>query len=154
MLIYLNGFIYISDVVREHYDNFNFYKGIDAIIATLHTANLFFETTKPWELRKHEHLRAKLNTCIHLILETLRICSILLQPVLPQLTNRLLSKIKIPDGNRTWECIKPCSWEQIGINNNQLFGGTLLANESNVLFQRIKSGSKQNNIKQQNKSNR
>ena len=101
----------LSDLVREHFEACNFYKGIDSIVTTLHTGNRFFESQKPWELRKKQ-LSLHLNCVLHLTMETLRVCGILLQPIVPELSDTLLKKLGIPKENRMWKDIKPFSWEQ------------------------------------------
>lgn len=100
-----------SDLVRDDFEVCNFYKGIDSIVATLHAGNRFFETQKPWELCKKQ-LSPHLNCVLHLTMETLRVCGILLQPIVPELSNTLLSKLGIPKEKRMWRDIKPFRWEQ------------------------------------------
>ncbi|GFG35949.1 hypothetical protein Cfor_02919 [Coptotermes formosanus] len=101
----------LPDLVREHFEVCNFYKGIDSIVATLHAGNRFFESQKPWELRK-KRLSPHLNCVLHLTMETLRVCGILLQPIVPELSDMLLRKLGIPKEKRMWKDIKPFSWEQ------------------------------------------
>ena len=101
----------LSDLVREHFEVCNFYKGIDSIIATLHAGNRFFESQKPWELHKKQ-LSHHLYCVLHLTMETLRVCGILLQPIVPELSDMLLKKLGIPKEKRMWKDIKPFSWEQ------------------------------------------
>jgi methionyl-tRNA synthetase len=89
----------------------NFYKGIDFIIETLHAANRFFESQKPWELCKKNE-SSHVNSVLHLTMETLRVCGILLQPIVPALSSALLTKLQIPEEKRMWRDIRPFSWEQ------------------------------------------
>lgn len=44
-----------------------------------------------------------MDTCIYLALETVRICSILLQPVIPKGTDAVLTQLSIPQDQRTFE---------------------------------------------------
>ncbi|VEN35851.1 unnamed protein product [Callosobruchus maculatus] len=76
----------LPETCRCHYADFNFHKVADAIMATLHSANLFFETLKPWELKKKPESHLELNVVLHLTLETLRVVGILLQPMVPKLS--------------------------------------------------------------------
>ncbi|XP_067007448.2 methionine--tRNA ligase, mitochondrial [Anabrus simplex] len=102
----------LPDAVKSHFGALNFYKGIDVIIATLHEANRFFESQKPWELKKSPELRTKLDFVLHLTMETLRVCGIALQPIVPELCNILLQKLEVPPNQRFWSDIRPFSWEQ------------------------------------------
>jgi methionyl-tRNA synthetase len=101
----------LSDLVKEHFEVCNFCKGINSIVATLHAANRFFESQKPWELCKKE-LSPHLNSVLHLTMETLRVCGILLQPIVPELSDTLLRKLGISKDRRMWKDIRPFSWEQ------------------------------------------
>lgn len=98
----------------------------------MHVANLFFETMKPWELKKSEKLHEELNTVLHLTMETLRVCGIILQPVIPELTNMLLNKLNIPVEQRYWNNIQPFSWDDF--TNLQVKD---LSDEKAILFRRI-----------------
>ncbi|XP_023720689.1 methionine--tRNA ligase, mitochondrial isoform X2 [Cryptotermes secundus] len=101
----------LPDLVKDHFLACNFYKGIDCIVATLHAANRFFESQKPWELCK-KHQSPHQNGVLHLTMETLRVCGILLQPIVPELSDTLLRKIGISKEKRMWKDIRPFSWEQ------------------------------------------
>ncbi|KAJ4439347.1 hypothetical protein ANN_07469, partial [Periplaneta americana] len=120
----------LPDVVRQHFEVCNFYKGIDSVLATLHAANRFFESKKPWELRKKQE-SAHLNAVLHLTMETLRVCGIVLQPIVPRLSDMLLSKLGIPQHRRMWGDIRPFSWEQEKLQEASL--GT----EKVTLYKRI-----------------
>lgn len=103
----------------------------DAVIATLHKANLFFETMKPWELKKNPSSAEQLNAVLHITLETLKVCGILLQPMIPRLAENLLNKINVPKDRRSFECSKSLSWNYAG------FATVPLATDKSVLFRRI-----------------
>ncbi|KDR17489.1 hypothetical protein L798_08020, partial [Zootermopsis nevadensis] len=101
----------LPDLVKEHFEVCNFYKGIDSVIQTLHVANRFFESQKPWELCK-KNLSPHLNSVLNLTMETLRVCGILLQPIVPALSDALLGKLRISKDKRMWRDVRPLSWEQ------------------------------------------
>lgn len=103
---------------------------VDAVIATLHKCNLFFETLKPWELKKNPD-HEELNTVLHLTIETLRVCGILLQPVIPNICENLLNKLGVPKNARTFDYSKKLSWAAAD------FKPVHLPVEKVVLFRRI-----------------
>lgn len=78
------------------------------MIHLLHTTNNFFETTTPWKLKKSENPgdRAMLNAILTITMEVLRQTAIVMQPIIPVLTERLLDKLNIPVSARTWEDTK------------------------------------------------
>ncbi|CAG9569173.1 unnamed protein product [Danaus chrysippus] len=92
----------LPDECHTHYSNYQFYKVVDAVMKVLHIGNLFFETLKPWELKKMNR-QEELDAVIHITMETLRICSIILQPIIPSLSNKLLDKLQIPKDERLWQ---------------------------------------------------
>uniref|UniRef100_A0A2M4BJA8 Methionine--tRNA ligase, mitochondrial n=1 Tax=Anopheles marajoara TaxID=58244 RepID=A0A2M4BJA8_9DIPT len=92
----------------HHYQKHNFYLVVDTVIHLLHTTNNFFETTTPWKLKKSENPgdRAMLNAILTITMEVLRQTAIVMQPIIPVLTERLLDKLNIPVFARTWEDTK------------------------------------------------
>ncbi|KAK2138514.1 hypothetical protein LSH36_2887g00000 [Paralvinella palmiformis] len=67
--------------VDDRYAEYNIYKGIDAVMNQLRLTNTFVEQQKPWELCKHNERARQLGNVLHLTMETLRVCAILLQPL-------------------------------------------------------------------------
>ncbi|XP_065173544.1 methionine--tRNA ligase, mitochondrial-like, partial [Atheta coriaria] len=121
----------LPELAEKHYTEHNFYKVVDATIATLHCANLFFETLKPWELKKSTERRRELNAVLHVALETLRVCGIVLQPIVPNIAANLLNRINIESGARRWAHVTKLSWRDASVQSRQL------ASDSGVLFKRI-----------------
>lgn len=120
----------LPNICHDHYTAYNFYKVTDSVIATLHKANLFFETLKPWELKKNREIE-KLDVVIHLTLETLRISAVLLLPLIPNITKKLLDKINVDETRRTFESTGNLSWK------DGSFKEVALQPEKLVLFKRI-----------------
>ncbi|GIY96528.1 methionine--tRNA ligase, mitochondrial [Caerostris extrusa] len=97
----------LPEKVQQFFLEGYFYKGIDCIMACLRDTNALMEFTKPWELSKenNKESKEKLSTILHVIYEVLKISGILLQPVIPNLSNRLLTKFQIPSEQRGWQNI-------------------------------------------------
>lgn len=121
----------LPETCDGHYNDFNFYKVADCIIATLHSANLFFETLKPWELKKNQDTLEDLKVVLHLAMESLRISGILLQPLIPNICDRLLNKLSVPKDSRYFENVKTFTWE------NPKFVDVPLSSDTAVLLKRI-----------------
>jgi methionyl-tRNA synthetase len=119
----------LSTVCRKHFENYHFHFVVDTVLAALHTSNNFFETTKPWELKnKDEESTRKLETIISMTMESLRISATILQPIIPDFTNRLLTRLNIPTEQRFWKDTK-LYLRNVEHNLKDL--------ENNILFQRI-----------------
>lgn len=114
---------------RQHYNSYSFNQVVDTVMATLHAANNFFESAKPWELKNgDEKATAKLDTIISLTMEALRISGTILQPIIPDFTNKLLNRLTIPPEQRLWKDTK------LYLRN---VPHKLTDLESNILFKRI-----------------
>ncbi|KAK9716886.1 Anticodon binding domain of methionyl tRNA ligase [Popillia japonica] len=100
-------------------------------MATLHSANLFFETTKPWEMRKVPQRKPELEVTLHMVMETLRISAIILLPIIPNLSEKILDKLNVPKSDTFWSNTKQFNWSDINFKSRALLP------EKIVLFQRI-----------------
>jgi methionyl-tRNA synthetase len=85
-----------------HFSKFNFYRGIQVIMTNLRMTNNLVQEYKPWELIKSNDKNdaSKLNKMIFLVYESLRISSILFQPIVPDLASELLDRLSIENRNR------------------------------------------------------
>lgn len=98
----------LIDRVEEFYQELLFYKAIDSIMSYLRWANGLVHQHEVWKLAKTEEEVDKLHlkSVIHLALETLRVSGILLQPIVPVLSDRLLGRLGIPEDRRTFDCAR------------------------------------------------
>ena len=89
--------------VTPAYDSYEFYHGFIAIMDVLRTCNAYVQSEQPWLLAKSpkEIDRQRLQVLIYLTLECLRICGILLQPIIPSITKQLLDVLDIDENKRT-----------------------------------------------------
>ncbi|XP_023349424.1 methionine--tRNA ligase, mitochondrial isoform X2 [Eurytemora carolleeae] len=88
------------------------FQGIVLIMDVLRLTNLFVQEEKPWELKKMNPER--LNFVLALSLESLRVCGILLQPIVPSLAHTLLSKLMEPTDTRLFIHCKHHPWQEKG----------------------------------------
>ncbi|XP_071085061.1 methionine--tRNA ligase, mitochondrial-like isoform X2 [Haliotis cracherodii] len=95
----------LPDSVDEHYQTLTIYKALDQLISVLHQANAMFDHHKPWQLAKQMDQSEHLNTVLHVAMETLRTCGILMQPVIPNMADQLLTKLGIGTDRRTIDSI-------------------------------------------------
>ena len=80
------------DEVDDLYEKFYFTKALDRISRHLHWANSLVQSHEPWKLSKSTdpHDLSHLNLVLHVAMETLRVCGILLQPIIPHLSDRFV----------------------------------------------------------------
>jgi methionyl-tRNA synthetase len=76
---------------------------LQAIFATLHACNAYIAAAAPWALRATGNAAdaARADTVIFVCIETVRIAGILLQPCMPQCSQRLLDFLGVADDART-----------------------------------------------------
>ncbi|XP_030563680.1 methionine--tRNA ligase, mitochondrial isoform X1 [Drosophila novamexicana] len=124
---------------EQHYEGNHFHLVADTAIAALHAANNFFECAKPWELKAggSSPNPPRLQTIIAMTMDALRLCGIVLQPMMPQLTSRLLDKLNVPTSQRSWrhlqESFATTTTSTDGVHKNR----QLDEQSSAHLFQRI-----------------
>ncbi|KAL5004792.1 hypothetical protein ScPMuIL_018248 [Solemya velum] len=116
--------------VDVHYRSFNIYRGIEDIISRLRWANGLMQTHKPWTLVKSEQHSEHLNSVLHVVMETLRVCAVLLKPVVPDMSDRAMDRLGIPKQQRlVRDTKKPLSQ----------YSDTALGQSESILLKRIKS---------------
>lgn len=129
---------------EEHYECNHFHLVADTAIAALHAANNFFECAKPWELKPGGAAAAnatRLETILAMTMDALRLCGIVLQPMMPQLASRLLDKLAVPQAQRSWAQLNE-SFAAGHHHHHQRNHHQLDEHCSALLFQRIMEQSK------------
>ncbi|XP_059609929.1 methionine--tRNA ligase, mitochondrial [Phlebotomus argentipes] len=118
----------------SHYQEGSFHLVVDSVMTTLHSGNNFFETMRPWELKKGtEEQKKRLEAILCLTMEALRITAIILQPIIPKMMGSLLDKLSVDCEQRLWQNSQGFLWK-CGSK-----GKTKLSDESSVLFRRLQS---------------
>ncbi len=89
--------ISMATALREKYasemDKLQLQNGLEAIFKTVQRANKYIDETAPWVLAKDEANKARLATVMYNLLETVRICTILLTPVMPESCEKIFAQI-------------------------------------------------------------
>ncbi|XP_076240243.1 methionyl-tRNA synthetase, mitochondrial isoform X2 [Calliopsis andreniformis] len=95
--------------VKQLYDKCDLHYAVDAIMKMLFIANEMFNHHEPWHLRKYKNPDSirELEAVISLSLESVRVSALLLYPIVPMLSSKILDMLKVPTKNRTWEDTKP-----------------------------------------------
>ncbi|KAM7389181.1 hypothetical protein PAMP_023174 [Pampus punctatissimus] len=122
-------------LVEQHYESMHVYKALEAITACVRQTNKFVHRHAPWKLDRRDSKDLRwLNTIIHVSLECLRIYGTLLQPIVPELSNKLLSKLGVKPGERSWAALNFLPRFQ---GMNCPFEGRALGSDTGVLFRRL-----------------
>lgn len=125
----------LKAVVEKHYETMHIYKALEAISACVRLTNGFVQRHTPWKLdRKNNEDQRWVDTIIHISLECLRIYGTLLQPIVPETSNKLLSRLGVQPHERSWAGLNFLAKYQ---GMDCPFEGRTLGSDSGVLFSRL-----------------
>ena len=79
--------------VSSHMDSFRVTYATEDIMKVLRRANKYIDETAPWVLAKDEEKAQELECVLYNLLETIRICAILLEPFMPSTAQSIYSQI-------------------------------------------------------------
>jgi len=73
----------LPNLVDDRMEKLEVNNALDKIFEVLRKTNKYVDLTEPWVLAKDENLHDRLETVLYHLLDSIRICSILLQPFIP-----------------------------------------------------------------------
>jgi len=82
---------------EEQMEKFAFQNALTEVLKVTSRANKYIDETEPWILAKDETRKARLAAVLYNLLETIRICTIFLTPVMPDSCKKILTQIGAPD---------------------------------------------------------
>ena len=93
----------LRDRYEAEMDKLQLQNGIDEVFKVVDRANKYIDETAPWVLGKDESKRARLATVLYNLLETIRVCTTLLTPVMPESCDKIFVKIGAGTEDHTWD---------------------------------------------------
>ena len=93
----------MRDRYEAEMEKFQFQNGLEEIFKVIERANKYIDETTPWTLGKDETKRTRLATVLYNLLETIRICTTLLTPFMPDTCDKIFDKIGACEGCRAWD---------------------------------------------------
>ena len=97
----------MASTLRDRYEaemeHFQFQNALEQIFKTIQRANKYIDENAPWTLAKDPANRARLAAVMYNLLETVRICAVLLTPFIPDSAEKIFDQIGACQGCRTWE---------------------------------------------------
>ncbi|KAG7279328.1 hypothetical protein CRUP_019024 [Coryphaenoides rupestris] len=127
----------LPSVVQCHYESLHAYKALEAIGGCVRLTNGFVQRHALWKLDRDDEGDSRwLDTLLHVALECLRTYGILLQPVVPEASEKLLCRLGVGPDQRSWAalCFLPRSRGMACP-----FEGRPLGPDSGVLFSRLET---------------
>lgn len=93
----------LPEVVEEKYDTVHFSEALSEIFKMIGQTNKYIDATAPWALAKDDSKKARLASVLYNLLEVIRITSILLRPVMPNIAPEALKRVGADDKCSTWQ---------------------------------------------------
>ena len=97
----------MASTLRDRYEaemeRFQFQNALEQIFKTIQRANKYIDENAPWTLAKDQGNRARLATVMYNLLETIRICAVLLTPFIPDSAEKIFGQIGADAACRTWD---------------------------------------------------
>ena len=120
----------LNDKLIEKMDAYQISDAITEIFNVLRASNKYIDDTTPWVLAKNDSDRDRLETVLYNLLESIRVCAIMLKPYLPDTSDKIIKQL-----NNEVE-----DFEYTSSNIYNL-------GEAEVLFQRIDKDKFKENVK-------
>ncbi|VDK75608.1 unnamed protein product [Litomosoides sigmodontis] len=92
----------LAGLYEEQFDELMIYKALELLMDVARQANGFFQSCEPWK----ELDDRKVSSLLYICYEVLRICGILLQPVVPHYADRLLNRLGMKKNERGLDNVK------------------------------------------------
>lgn len=89
----INSTLALKEKVEEKMNSLKVNEAIIEIMEVLKKCNKYIDDTMPWVLAKDESKKDRLATVLYNILESVRICSILLSPFIPTTSEKILEQL-------------------------------------------------------------
>ena len=93
----------LRDRYEAEMEHFQFQNALEQVFKTIQRANKYIDENAPWTLAKDPANRARLATVMYNLLETIRICAVLLTPFIPDSAEKIFDQIGACPCCRTWE---------------------------------------------------
>ncbi len=93
----------LRSIYQEKMEKYAFQDALVEIFKVLSRANKYVDETAPWILGKDPEKKARLAAVMYHLLETIRICAVLLKPFIPDSCDKIFTQIGADEGIRTWE---------------------------------------------------
>ena len=80
-----------------------FQNALADVFEVIDNANKYIDATAPWVLAKSEDSKPRLARVLYNLAETLRICTVLLQPFMPTTCEKIFAQLNVEADGKTWD---------------------------------------------------
>jgi methionyl-tRNA synthetase len=112
----------LHEKYEAHMDKYAFQNALSEVFKVTSRANKYIDETAPWILAKDEAQRARLAAVLYNLLEAIRICTILLLPVMPDSCEKILGQIGAPADQKDYNSAKTfgCLPKAVTVNKGEI----------------------------------
>ncbi len=89
----VDNVVNLHRIVTAKMDELKVGEAIQEIFEVLRRCNKYIDDTMPWSLAKEESKKERLGTVLYNLLESIRICAVLLSPFLPETSEKILAQL-------------------------------------------------------------
>ncbi len=93
----------LRDKYEAEMERFQFQNALELVFKCIQRANKYIDETAPWALAKDEANRPRLAAVLYNLLESIRICTVLLTPFMPTSCDKIFDQIGAEKSVQTWE---------------------------------------------------
>ena len=97
---------------EQQMEKFQFSLALNEVFRLLDRANKYIDETTPWVLAKSEETKARLNTVMKNLCECIRIAAILITPMMPESSAKILDMLNVAENARGWDALCYCAGEE------------------------------------------
>uniref|UniRef100_A0AC34FG83 Methionine--tRNA ligase, mitochondrial n=1 Tax=Panagrolaimus sp. ES5 TaxID=591445 RepID=A0AC34FG83_9BILA len=98
----VDGLNSLAENVTKCFDELYFYRGLEFIFEQIRNTNALLEIHRPWNMTEGPEL----STILFISYETIRIANILLQPLVPEYSNKALTRLGLSENERSLDTAK------------------------------------------------
>lgn len=115
--------------LREHLTAFEFGRALDALWDLIRVCNAYVDETRPFKMAKDESKSGELATVMHALLQSLRVLSFALDPILPEAAARMREQLAVdlnmlPEEDRLEAA---CTWSDDFVGTQTTKGDALFS---------------------------
>ena len=93
----------LRDKYEEQMEKYAFQNALAEVFKVISRANKYIDENAPWVLAKSEDSKPRLAKVLYNLLETIRICTTLLLPVMPDTCDKIFAKLGADEACRSWD---------------------------------------------------
>lgn len=102
----INKLLSLPALVEKQMDALQFSQALQEIWRVIGDCNRYIDVTQPWILGKKEESKARLQTVLYVLAESLRYFAVLISPVMPSTPERIYTQLGLTDaGKMTWDSL-------------------------------------------------